>query len=448
MAALSGAALVLAQSSLLRHMKYAPIDSQLFIENRQRVAERLPSNSIAVVQSADIMPRSADGVMPFIQNSDLFYLTGVDQEDTILLLFPNASEEKFREVLFVRETNDHIRTWEGDKLTKEQAQKATGVQTVLWTHEFPQQFRTLALQADGICLSLNEHPRAVIEVEAKDARFARQCMAQFPLHRYHRLAPLLYELRCVKHPIEVALIEEAVASTDAGFRRLLGFVRPGVWEYEIEAELAHEWMRRKSRGFAYPPIIATGENACVLHYVTNDHRCEDGQLLLLDVAAEYANYNSDLTRTIPVNGRYTPRQRQVYDAVLRVFRGCCKLLQPGVLLREYQKRVEKMMEEELLRLKLLDPEEVKRQDPDKPLLMKYFPHGTSHHLGLDVHDVSPPNYLLRPGMVLTVEPGIYIRDEKLGVRLENDVLITDDGCIDLMADIPIEAEHIEDLMNA
>jgi Xaa-Pro aminopeptidase len=429
-------------------MKYAPIDSRLFVHNREKLAARMKRNSLAIVQSADIMPRSADGVMPFIQNSDLFYLTGVDQEETTLLLFPDAAEEKHREILFLRETNDHIRTWEGDKLTKEQAREATGIQTVLWSHEFALQFRTLALQAETIYLTLNEHPRAVIEVETRDSRFARQCREQFPLHHFERLAPLLYQMRCVKHEIETALIKEAIASTDAGFRRLLGFVRPGVWEYEIEAELAHEWMRRRSRGFAYPPIIATGENACVLHYVTNDHRCEDGQLLLLDVAAEYANYNSDLTRTIPVNGRFTPRQRLVYDAVLRVFRECCRMLRPGVLLREYQKRVERVMEEELLRLGLLDADEVKRQDPEKPLLKKYFPHGTSHHLGLDVHDVSPANYPLCAGMVLTVEPGIYIREEQLGVRLENDVLITENGCVDLMEQIPIEAGEIEDLMNA
>ncbi|MBP7951389.1 MAG: aminopeptidase P family protein [Verrucomicrobiales bacterium] len=428
-------------------MKYAPIDPQLFIDNRRRLAARLKPNSIAIVHAADVLPRSADGVIPFIQNSDLFYLTGVDQEETILLLYPDAAEPKYREVLFLRETNEQVRTWEGDKLTKEQARQATGIQTVLWTQEWAQQLRTLALQAECICLPLNEHPRAVIELETRETRFVRQCREMFPLHRYERLAPLLYELRCVKSDTELSLIRQAIDATDAGFRRLLGFIRPGVWEYEIEAELAHEWLRRRSRGFAYPPIIASGENACVLHYVANDRQCQDGDLVLLDVAAEYANYNSDLTRTVPVNGKFTPRQRQVYDAVLRVLRECFQLLQPGVLLRDYQKKVEKLMEQELIRLNLLDAAEVAKQDPEKPLLKKYFPHGTSHHLGLDVHDVAPPNFALRPGMVLTVEPGIYIREEQLGVRLENDVLITEDGVVDLMAHIPIEASDIEALMN-
>ena len=429
-------------------MKYAPIDPALFVANRQRLAAKLQKNSMAILQAADIMPRSADGVLPFIQNSDFFYLTGVEQEDSMLILFPDAVEEKHREILFLRETNDHIRTWEGEKLTKEQATAATGVKTVLWNDEFPILLRTLALQAETLYLTLNEYVRATITVETKEVRFAKQCQALFPLHRYARLAPLLYELRCVKSQIEIDLLKEACNMTDRGFRRLLGFVRPGVWEYEVEAELAHEWMRQRSRGFAYQPIIGSGINACVLHYITNDHQCQDGDMLLLDVAPEYAGYNADLTRTIPVNGRFTSRQRQIYDAVLHVMRECYKLLTPGTILTDYQKKVEKVMEEQLLRLGLLNAEEVAKQNPDKPLVKKYFPHGTSHHLGLDVHDVSPPNYPLRPGMVLTVEPGIYIREENLGIRLENDILITEDGIVDLMGHIPIEAEHIEDLMNA
>ena len=429
-------------------MKYAPIDPALFVQNRSKLATRLRKNSIAIIHAADIMPRSADGVLPFIQNADLFYLTGVEQEDTILMLFPDAVEEKHREILFLRETTEHIRVWEGDKLTIEQAQVATGVKTVLWNHEFPQLLRTLGMQADTIYLPINEHVRASQYVETADLRFVKHCQSIFPLHRYERLAPIIYELRCVKSPLEIALLQEACDMTDAGFRRLLGYVRPGVWEYEIEAELAHEWMRRRSRGFAYPPIVASGVNACVLHYVTNDHQCQDGDMLLLDVAAEYANYNADMTRTIPVNGRFTKRQRQVYDAVLQVFRACYSLIKPGVQLREYQKQVEAEMQEQLCMIGLLKPEDVAKQNPEKPLLKQYFPHGTSHHLGIDVHDVSPPNYALRPGMVLTIEPGIYIREENLGVRLENNILITEHGITDLMANIPIEAEEIEDLMNA
>ncbi len=429
-------------------MKYHPISPDLFTENRRRLSSMLATNSIALVQAADIMPRSADGTLPYIQNSDLFYLTGVDQEETVLLLFPDAVDEKHREVLFLRETNDHIATWEGKKLTKEEATAATGIKNVLWTHEMPNLLRALAIQADNIYLPLNEHPRAVIQVVTSEVRFLHELKAQFPLHHYHRLSPLIYELRCAKSPLEIDLLQQACNITEFGFRRLLGFVRPGVWEYEIEAELAHEFMRRRSRGFAYQPIIGSGANACVLHYVSNDCQCQDGQMLLLDVAAEYANYNSDLTRTIPVNGRFTQRQKDVYNAVLRVFRAACKMLKPGVILREHEKAVALLMEEEIIRLGLIDAEAVKNQDPDKPLYKKYFMHGTSHHLGLDVHDVSPSNYPLPSGAVLTVEPGIYIREENLGIRLENDIVITENGNIDLMANIPIEVEELEDLMNA
>lgn len=429
-------------------MKYHPISSELFIENRRRLCAKLKKNSIALVQAADTMPRSADGTLAYIQNSDLFYLTGVDQEDTVLLLYPDAADEKHREILFLKETSELIAIWEGKKFTKEEATAATGIKTVMWLNEMPQTLRGLTIQADNIYLPLNEHPRAVIEVETREVRFLKTLQAQFPLHSYHRLSPLIYELRCAKSPIEIDLLQQACNITEFGFRRLLGFVRPGVWEYEVEAELAHEFMRRRSRGFAYQPIIGSGANGCVLHYVTNDAQCKDGEMLLLDVAAEYANYNSDLTRTIPVNGRFTPRQKEVYEAVLRVFRASCKMLRPGVILREHEKAVAKVMEEELIQIGLLDKEAVRNQDPEKPLYRKYFMHGTSHHLGLDVHDVSPSNYPLPAGAVLTVEPGIYIREEGLGIRLENDIVITENGIIDLMANIPIEVEEIEDLMNA
>jgi Xaa-Pro aminopeptidase len=429
-------------------MKYHPISADLFVKNRRRLAAKLKKNSLAIVQAADIMPRSADGTLPYIQNSDFFYLTGVDQEESVLFLFPDAADEKHREILFLRETSEHIAIWEGKKLTLEEAKEATGVQNVQWIKEMPLLLRILAIQAENLYLPLNEHPRAVIDMETREVRFLRQVQQQFPLHAYHRLSPLIYELRASKTSEEIALLQEACNITEAGFRRLLGYVRPGVWEYEIEAELSHEFLRRRSRGFAYQPIIGSGPNACVLHYVTNDAQCQDGQMLLLDVAAEYANYNADLTRTIPVNGRFTERQRDVYNAVLRVFRASCKMLRPGTVLREHEKRVGQIVEEELIKLNLLDPEEVRKQDPEKPLYKKYFMHGTSHHLGLDVHDVSPSNYPVPAGAVLTVEPGIYIREEGLGVRLENDVVITENGIIDLMANIPIEVEHLEDLMNA
>jgi Xaa-Pro aminopeptidase len=301
-------------------------------------------------------------------------------------------------------------------------------------------------QASIVFLNGNEHPRASIAVETRELRFARRCQHEYPLHRYERLSPVLYPLRGIKSPHEIALLQEACRITRDGFMRLLKFVRPGVHEYEVEAELAHEFIRQRSGGFAYTPIIASGPNACVLHYVTNHCRCEDGQVLLLDVAAKYANYNADLTRSIPVNGRYTDRQRDVYNAVLRVFRACCDMLKPGVIIREYQEKAGELMNDELIRLGLIDPKAVADQDPEKPLYKKYFMHGTSHHLGIDVHDVPPAWQPIQAGMVFTVEPGIYIREEGLGIRLENDIIIGENGNTDLMADIPIEADEIEALM--
>lgn len=429
-------------------MRYERIDNRLFIENRRRLAERLLPNSIAVFNSNDIMPTSADGTMPFKQNTDLFYLTGVDQEETILLLYPDAKEEKYREILFVRETNEHIAIWEGHKLTKEEATEVSGIRTVMWTSEFEKVFNTLMGDAEHLYLNTNEHPRAEVVVETRDARFIKWCKERYPLHSYRRLAPIMRDLRAIKSDIEIALIQKACKITEAGFRRVLQFVKPGVKEYEIEAEYAHEFLRRGSRGFAYTPIIASGANACVLHYIDNDQVCQDGDLLLMDVGAEYANYASDMTRTIPVNGRFTPRQRQVYDAVLRVMRGAMDMLRPGNTLDEYHAAVGELMTKELVDLGLLTMDEVKNQNPDWPAYKKYFMHGTSHHLGLDVHDVGDKYRKFEPGMVFTCEPGIYIREEGLGIRLENDVVITGNGLLDLMADIPIEAEEIEELMNA
>lgn len=429
-------------------MRYTPLPADQFIEARTRLAAKLKTRSLVIVQSNDIMPTNADGTMGFTQNSDVLYLSGVDQEESILVLFPDAGDEKQREMLFVRETSEHIAVWEGEKLTKEQAAKLSGIKQVHWLQEFETHFRQLMCQAEHVYLNSNEHARARIEVESRELRFARRCQHEYPIHRYERLAPLMHELRVIKTGHELRTLNEAIRITDSGFRRLLKFVKPGVHEFEIEAELAHEYLKNRASGFAYPPIIGSGANACVLHYVTNDAECKDGEMLLLDVAARYGNYNADLTRTIPVNGRFTERQRDVYNAVLRVFRACCQMLRPGVIIHEYQKEVGKLMEGELIGLGLLKHDEVEKQDPDKPLFKKYFPHGTSHHLGLDVHDVGNTWKPIQPGMVFTVEPGIYIREEKLGVRIENNILIGADKNIDLMADIPIEVEEIEELMNS
>ncbi len=430
-------------------MKYTLPGSELFVENRRRLAARLSPNSLAVLVANDILPTNADGTLPFKQNSDLFYLTGIEQEDTFLILYPDAfDQEKHREILFLKETSEHIAIWEGEKLTKEQASCLTGIpeQNIHWSHQFETVWKPLMFQADTVYLNLNEHPRAHPGIRSRETRFAASCRREFPLHQYQRLAPHLAALRTRKSAAELKLLQEAIDITEAGFRRVLPFVKPGVGEWEVEAELLHEFVRRKSRGFAYPPIIGSGKNACVLHYVDNHALCQDGELLLLDVAAEYANYNADLTRTIPVNGRFTKRQRKVYDAVLRVFRAACDFLRPGVLLKDWNKFVGEQIEEELIKLKLLKVKDVKKQDPNQPLYKQYFMHGTGHHLGLDVHDVGAATAPVAAGNVFTVEPGLYIREEGFGVRLENDILIGNNGNTDLMAAIPIEAEEIEELM--
>ena len=428
-------------------MRYESIAPEFFIRNRANLRGLLKANSIVILHSNDIYPTNADGTMAFKQNSDLFYLTGVDQEGTTLILMPDAIDPKEREILFVKETSDLIAVWEGDKLTKEQARAATGVQRVEWSHLFDELLQRVIPQADHIYLATNEHLRAVVTTETRSARFVRDCQARFPLHRYERLAPLLHRLRIIKDQEELKYLQHACDITEAGFRRLLGFIKPGVGEWEIEAELLHEFVRRGSRGFAYSPIIGTGKNACVLHYVENDKICQDGDMVLLDVAAEYGGWASDLTRTIPVNGKFTPRQRDVYNAVLRVFRGANDILRPGNTPMEYQQQVIELMERELVHLGLFSAKEALAQGPEKLLVKRYFMHGTSHHLGLDVHDVCPPHEPFAEGMVFTIEPGIYIREESMGVRLENDVVIGKDKNFDLMHNIPIDVEEIEELMN-
>ncbi len=426
-------------------MRYASIDPQLFVENRARLKPLLPPHSLAVLNANDILPTNADGTVGFVQNSDLFYLTGVDQEETILVLFPDAADPKQREILFLRETSELIARWEGHKLTKEEARKRTGIKEVRWLSEFPQLFRGLMCEAEQVFLNSNEHKRAAAVVETRDDRFVREVRAQFPLHTYQRLARLMHRLRVVKSAFEIELIRRATALTARGFDRVLKFVRPGVKEVEIEAEFAHEFIRGGG-GFAYGPIIASGPNACILHYAENNQVCKKGHLLLLDVAASYANYRSDLTRTIPVNGRFSRRQRQVYDAVLRVTREGIRLAVPGKLPRDWQKEAEALMEKELVDLGLIKPSQIRKQDPDRPAFKKYFMHGLGHPLGLDVHDVGFTTEPMQEGWVLTVEPGIYIEEEGLAVRLENDIVVGERGPVDLMADIPIEAEEIEDLM--
>ncbi len=427
-------------------MKYLPINNQLFINNRKRFSTLLKPNSIAIFNSNDVLPTNADGSLKFKQNSDLFYLSGIDQEESILIVYPDAKDGVHKEVLFLKETNEHIAIWEGHKLSKAEALTVSGIQKVYWLSEFKTVLRSLMAEAETVYLNTNEHVRAVVETETREARFVKWCMNEYPVHKYERSAPLMHSLRAIKHDTEIELIQQACNITEKGFRRLLSFIKPGVWEYEIEAELIHEFTRNRSNGFAYTPIIASGYNSCVLHYIDNSLQCKDGDILLLDVAAEYANYNSDLTRTIPVNGKYTTRQKDVYNAVLRVMKSATKMLVPGTLMADYQKTVGQLMEEELIKLNLLSADDVKKQNPDAPLYKKYFMHGTSHYLGLDVHDVGNRYRKFEAGMVFTCEPGIYIREESLGIRIENNILITDNGPKDLMANIPIEANDIEALM--
>jgi Xaa-Pro aminopeptidase len=393
------------------------------------------------------MPSNADGSMGFIQNSDLFYLTGIDQEESMLLLYPDAPDRSWKEILFLRETNEKIATWEGHKLTKAEATQQSGIENVQWLSDFPALFREIMAYCKRIYLNSNEHARAVVDVETRDARFVKWCRDVYPLHRYERIAPIMHHLRSVKSEKEIELIRHACSITEQGFRRILPLIKPGIWEFEIEAELSHEYLRNRSRGFAYSPIIASGKDSCVLHYIANNKQCQKGDVLLLDAAAEYANYNSDLTRVLPVSGKFTSRQKKVYDAVLRVFRGARKMLVKGNTFEKYNDEVAKLMEEELVRLRLLKMADIRKQDKKKPLYKKYFMHGTSHFLGLDVHDLGFFKKPMRAGMVFTCEPGIYIPAEKLGVRIENNILITDSGPVDFMESIPIEAEEIEALMN-
>ncbi|MFH1004134.1 MAG: Xaa-Pro aminopeptidase [Bacteroidota bacterium] len=427
-------------------MRYLSISPKLFVNNRKHFVKEMKAGGLALFNSNDIMLTNADGSMQFIENTDIFYLSGIDQEESILLIFPDSKLPEHKEILFLKETNEHIAIWEGEKLTKEKATEISGIQTVYWLSQFKTIFHQLICECQHVYLNTNEHLRAVVEVETRNSRFIKWCKEQYPLHNYIRVQPIMHKLRAIKSKEEIELIQQACDITEKGFRRLLGFIKPGVWEYEVEAELIHEFVRNRSRRFAYGPIIASGFNACVLHYVVNNKQCKANDVLLLDVAAEYANYASDLTRCVPVSGKFSKRQKDVYNAVLRVMQGAVSMLKVGNNIIDYNEAIGKMMEEELIKLHLLKLSDVKKQDAKNPLYKKYFPHNTSHYLGLDVHDYGDKYRKFETGMVFTCEPGIYIREENLGIRLENDYLITKDGNIDLMKNIPIEVDEIEELM--
>lgn len=429
-------------------MRYKKLPKEVYEHNRAQFVAQMKPKSVAIFNSNDIMPTSADGTMPFKQHADIFHLSGVDQEESILVMFPDSIHESQREMLFLKETSEEIAIWEGAKLTKEGAYDVSGIRSVHWIDQFDKVLRAVLSEAENVYLNNNEHTRASVEVETREARFTKWMREEYPHYNYERSAPIMHRIRSVKGSDEIAQMQHACNITKSGFERILKFVKPGVKEYEIEAEFMHEFLRHGSRGFAYTPIIASGFNACVLHYIENSDECKDGDVLLMDVGAEYGNYASDMTRCIPVGGRFTDRQRKVYDAVLSVMRESMSLLQPGVMLHEYHVQVGELMTKQLMDLGLISQHDIDKQDPKWPAYKKYFMHGTSHFIGLDVHDVGLWHEPIQAGNIFTVEPGIYIREENLGIRLENDIVITNEGYIDLMKDIPLEAEHIEESMNA
>lgn len=428
-------------------MRYNPINNSLFTKNRKKLSNLLKPNAVAILNANDIMPTNADGTFPFRQNNDLYYLSGIDQEETILFLYPDAKHESEREILFIKETSELIAIWEGHKHTLDEAKELSGITSIYWLHDFEKTINDIIPNSSFIYLNSNDHARSSSEVQTRDNRFRIWCKRNYPTHTYNNLAPLMHQLRYIKEAEEVIEIQKACNITEKAFRRILPFVKPGVSEYEIEAEIIHEFIRNGSMGHAYQPIIASGPDSCVLHYIDNRKKCKDGDILLLDFGAEYANYNSDLSRTIPVNGRFTARQRDVYNATLSVQKYAISILKTGLTFPEYNKEVGLFMESELIKLQLFDKADVKNQDPKTPLYRKYFMHGTSHSLGLDVHDVDDRTIPFTEGMVFTVEPGIYIREESIGVRIENNLIITKEGNSDFMKNIPREVEEIEELMN-
>lgn len=429
-------------------MKYLPIDVQLFINNRKRFKKNLKENSLAVFNSNDIYNTGADSTLPFSQHRDIFHLSGVDQEESILVIFPSCKNTSHKEILFLKETNEHIAVWEGEKLTKKRATEVSGISTIYWLNQFESIFRQLVIESENVYLNANEHLRTKNEMETREDRFVKKFKSDFPNHSILRSAPIMHKIRSIKDPLEIELMQKACDITEKGFRRILKFVKTGKMEYEIEAELMHEFLSNRSKGFAYSPIIASGSSACVLHYGENNKSCNEGDVILMDFGAEYANYSSDLTRCVPVNGKFTSRQKEVYNSVLRVKNDATKLLKPGVLLNEYHKIVGEIMEKELIKLQLISNQDVKNQDPNWPAYKKYFMHGTSHYIGLDTHDLGSWTNPIEENMVFTVEPGIYIPEEGLGIRLEDDVVVQKNGNpINLMKNIPIEADEIEELMN-
>ena len=429
-------------------MKYSPIENSLFIKNRKKFIDKMEDNSIAFFNSNDNYPVSADTTLPFEQHRDLFYLSGINQEETVLLLFKKSNEE-FKEIIFLTEPNDLLTHWEGARLDRKKTLSISGIHNICWLNELDKIIGALMKEVQILYLNKNEHYRAKIETQTREERFNNWITKEYPSKETKGCNIILQRLRSIKDPIEIQLIQKACDITELGFRRILNFVKPGVWEYEIEAEFSHEFLRNKSKKFAYSPIIASGINSNILHYIKNNNQCREGDILLLDVGAEYANYSSDMTRTIPVSGRFTKRQKAIYNSVLLVKNEATKLLRPGLLWKEHYAEVGKIMTSELLKLGLLSKNDIQNQTKENPAFKKYFTHGVSHHLGLDTHDYGDLNCPIEKNMVFTVEPGIYVQEENFGIRLEDDVVVQENtDPINLMKNIPIEIEEIEDLMNS
>lgn len=431
-------------------MKYEQIDSKLFIENREKFKQQMKPNSIALFSSNYEYVLNGDATHTFKQNSNLFWLSGIDQEDSILAIYPDCPIEEFRECLFLKQTNEKIAIWEGYKYTQEHATEVSGIKNIYWNEGFWDKIRPIINLAKSVYLPLNENDRFAYKAPYNELDFVNEVKNRFPLHHFERSSTHLQRLRSVKSEIELNLTRKAVAISKKGFERILKSTKPGVWEYEVEAELIHEYLRNRGTGHSFHPIVASGASACVLHYVENNRQCMDGDLLLVDCGVDYANYASDMTRAFPVNGRFTQRQKDVYNAVLRVMRSASKLLVPGTMLMDYHKIVgEELMEKELVDLGLLTMDDIKNENPEWPAYKKYFMHGTSHFLGIDVHDVGMRYEPMQAGNLFTCEPGIYIKEEGIGIRIENNLLITEKGQVDLMDEIgmPIEVDEIESLMN-
>ncbi len=427
-------------------MRYSPIDKGLFIQNRAAFSSQMDAHSVAVFYANDQQPRNGDQYFPFRQQSDLFYLSGIDQEKSVLIIAPDCPNPKLREALFLIRTNEEIAIWEGHKYLKNEAREISGIANIYWLDDMELLMNEVITSCSSIYLNRNEYPKFFPDVAERNHRLGKLLKEKFPIHQYKRSAPILTKLRMLKSETEIQLLQKACDITKAGFERVLAYTKPGKYEFEIQGEIDHEFTKNRANGHGYAPIIATGQNSCVLHYIQNDQLCEEGDLLLMDFGAEYANYTADMSRTIPVNGKFNQRQKDCYNAVLRVFKELKKMYVPGTLSTEINERANKLMEAEMVELGLFTEDNLKNQNPEQPLFKTYFMHGVAHHIGLDVHDVGPKDVPFEPGMVLTCEPGLYIREENIGIRIENDILITEGEPIDLMAHIPIEVEEIEALM--